>query len=177
MPIDEYSLTTLPLVQLCKGNGIGLGTSFFYKHQDRTFLVSNWHVFSGRNPYNGQSLHKHAATPDAFSLPLHQKELGHFSRGNILAIEDANGGPLWWQHPKGQDIDVAAMLLTDLPPDLVTYELPRPSETADMAIRVGMDCFVLGFPKGLSHEEVLPIGNAPQSLPSPMSRMLRYLCS
>ena len=99
--IDEYSLTALPLKMLCKGTAIGDATGFFYKQQDRTFLVSNWHVFSGRNPYTGQARHKQAAVPDGLGFPLHKKDqLGHFSRGHVLPLEDANSSPIWLQHPK-----------------------------------------------------------------------------
>ena len=156
--LDEYSVTALPLTQMCKGNAIGRATGFFYRHQDRFFLVSNWHVFSGRNPYTGQALHKSGATPDAVCLPLHTKDrLGHFSKGHTLALEGANAAPTWLQHPRGQDIDVAVALIASLPPASAAYELPRPSERTDMAMTIAMDCFVLGFPKGISHGEILPI--------------------
>ena len=90
--LDEYSITALPLAQLCKRKAIGSATGFFYKREDRFFLVSNWHVFSGRDPYTGQSLcKKTAAIPDAIGLPLHTKDqLGHFSEGCVLPLE-ANG--------------------------------------------------------------------------------------
>jgi trypsin-like peptidase len=155
--LDEYSVTTVPLTQVCKGNAIGTATGFFYKHGDRRFLVTNWHVLSGRNPYDGQPLHKSGGTPDTVTLPLHKQKLGEFLLGHRCPIEDGNGDPIWLQHPRGQDIDVAVLPLPNLPPDCVAYELPRPGEKTDMRLQVGLDCFVIGFPLGISHQQILPI--------------------
>src|SRR5262249_54395452 len=117
----------------------------------------NWHVFSGRNPYTGQSTHSKGAIPDAIRFPLHKKDqLGHFSKGHELGLQRTDGTPAWLQHPKGQDIDVAVASAM-LPADATAYELPRPGEASDMVLSVAMDCFVLGFPKNLSHGEILPI--------------------
>jgi hypothetical protein len=46
------SITKIEL--LCKDHLLGKATGFFLKYQSNWFLVSNWHVFSGRDPKSGQ---------------------------------------------------------------------------------------------------------------------------
>lgn len=154
--IDGYSLTALPITMLCNGQPISLATAFFYRSTHDLFLVSNWHVFSGRNCHTGQPIHDKGAVPDSFSLPLHDKaQLGN-SVFYSFKIVDANDKPIWRQHAKGQDIDIAAIGM-NMPPDTIEYALPRAGETGDMSLAVGMDTFILGFPKGVSHHAVLPV--------------------
>ncbi len=156
--LDEYSVTALPLTMLCKGAAIGQAIGFFYKLTDRYFLISNWHVFSGRSPYTGQARRKDAALPDALGLALHRKDhLGGFVEGYSARLDDDQGAVKWLQHQQGQDIDVAVLPIDVFPADCVAYELPRASEASDMAFRVGMDAYILGFPKGIAHQKYLPI--------------------
>ena len=149
---------SLPLTLLCKGAPIGSATGFFYRVEERYFLVSNWHVLSGRNPYTGQANHKLAALPDALGLALHRKDrLGEFVEGYSANLVDDQGTPKWLQDVRGQDVDVAVLPIDVFPSECVAYELPRPGEAKDMAFRVGMDAYVLGFPKGIAHQKYLPI--------------------
>lgn len=156
--VDEYSLVSIPLDLRSIGNHIGTATGFFYARNDKTFLVSNWHVFSGRHPDTGQPIDKNAAIPDQAILPLHLKgKVGQWRNGFIVQLNDQNGNPTWFQHPKGQDIDVAVWQLENLPEEFTTYEAVRPNETSNMALRVGMDVFIVGFPLGISKQGHLPI--------------------
>jgi hypothetical protein len=69
----------------------------------------------------------------------------------ICALVDNEGNIKWRQHPAGQDVDVAVLEI-DLQADDVVYALPMPNETADMAFKVSMDAFILGFPSGVSQQ-------------------------
>lgn len=156
--LDEYSVTTLPLEMTCKGRSIGLATGFFYEKDARAFLVSNWHVMSGRNPYTGQSRCTDAALPDALKFALHRKDrLGEWIVGYSARLEDDQGCPLWLQHQAGQDVDVAVLPINNFPPEAVVYSLPRAGEISNMAFSVGRDAYILGFPKGIAHQKYLPI--------------------
>lgn len=52
------------------GNGLelGTGTGFVVQHRDHPYLITNYHVAAGRNPYNGQPIHPSGAVPDTLRL-------------------------------------------------------------------------------------------------------------
>ena len=136
---------------------LAIATGFFYCSGGQDHLVSNWHVFSGRNTYTGQPSHKSAAVPDSFKAFFHVKgNLGQAREATVLLNHPTTGDPVWWQHPKGQDVDVAVLKLK-LPPEYESYALPRPKENSDMRLAVATDAFVLGYPKGIAHQRTLPI--------------------
>ena len=157
--IDPYSVVPLPLTLVANGQAIGQATGFFHKLDGGTYLVSNWHVFSGRNPKDGQPKHAKGAVPDSIKTALHAaNQLGHYLTDVTIRLNDANGRPTWFQHPtRGQDFDVAALRIDRLPEEAAVYEAARPDETANMAFTVGMDVFVLGYPLGLTHQDILPV--------------------
>ena len=62
----NLSITKIEL--LCNDHPLGNATGFFLKYQSNWFLVTNWHVFSGRDPESGQPKHKSCAVPDACRL-------------------------------------------------------------------------------------------------------------
>lgn len=74
-----------------------------------------------------------------------------------MPLNDINGEPIWLQHPSGQDVDVAICQINTIPDDMAVYSLPRPDEIPDMAFAVAMDVFIVGFPLGLSHQDVFPV--------------------
>ena len=156
--VDEYSLTALPLKLLCKGAVIGTATGFFYALNGHRYLVSNWHVFSGRNTYTGQAIRKDAAVPDALRVVIHLSARISTAQEVDLRLCDDRGVPFWRQHKDGQDVDVAVLSgLDDLPQTYAAYAVPLKSDASDMAFKIGMDAYILGFPKGIASNQVLPI--------------------
>jgi len=83
--------------------------------------------------------------------------LGEWIDGNLVDLETNDGTPTWLPHPKGQEIDVAVVPIDAFPQECTVYQLPRPNETTDMAFCIGMDAYILGFPKSISHQKFLPI--------------------
>lgn len=156
--IDEHSVTALPLKLLCKGAVIGTATGFFYVLNGHRYLVSNWHVFSGRNTYTGQAIRKDAALPDALRVVIHLSARIGAAQEVDFRLYHQDGAPLWWQHMDGQDVDVAVLpCFDDLPQDYTAYDIPLKSDASDMAFKIGMDAYILGFPKGIASNQVLPI--------------------
>lgn len=156
--IDQYSAVSIPLELVSNGQKISTATGFFYKRKERLYLVSNWHVFSGRNPIDGQAMDKNASIPDRVAFPIHLKaKLGQWRDGAFFNLGNNTGKPAWFQHPKGQDVDVAVFPITDIPDDCIVYDAVRPDEKSNMALNVGMDVFVLGFPLGRTKQDTLPV--------------------
>ncbi|MEE9586776.1 MAG: serine protease [Hyphomicrobiaceae bacterium] len=156
--VDEYSLVSIPLTLVSIGPSYSSATGFFYVRGNKIFWVSNWHVFSGRNPISGQPMKSNGSIPEKVVFPLHlKKKLGHWRNGVTVDLCNSSNRPAWLQHPKGQDIDVAVLPFSNLPDDCTFYEAVRPSETSDLLFVVGMDVFIVGFPLGLSKQDIIPV--------------------
>lgn len=155
--IDPYSPISVRINLLCNDNYISSATGFFFEYGNNLFVVSNWHVFSGRNPNTGQSMNNSGAVPDTMEIALWLKrKIGDWQLVR-MPMNDTNGEAVWLQHPNGQDIDVAVCRINEIPDEIAIYSLPRPDETLDMAFEIAMDVFIVGFPLGLSHQDVFPV--------------------
>ena len=145
---------------------LGEATGFFCRFRHRTFLVTNWHVVSGRHFQTRQALHRSRALPG--SLTVH----AHVTRGRDatvvpsssiafrVALLGADGRPRWLEHPLfGADIDVIALDVgialpfgTQVCPIDLATEL-----AAEFTLAVMDQAFVTGFP--------LQASTTPNSLP------------
>lgn len=45
-------------------HGLACGSGFFWRNDERTFLVSNWHNFSGRNSETSKPIRADGGLPD-----------------------------------------------------------------------------------------------------------------
>ncbi len=156
--IDPFSAVPLYLKVMRKQTQLSIATGFAYKHAAELFLVTCWHVLSGRYPESGQPIDQTTgAVPDHLRVVFPIKEkLGHWLPGDIPVVSEDNA-PLWFQHPiHGQRIDVAVLPFTCLP-DLTVYPLNDCPMTDDMAFAVGHDVFILGFPLGLRAGGAFPV--------------------
>jgi hypothetical protein len=145
--IDEYSVCALPIYPFFQQTCLGTATGFLWKKGEQYFLITNWHVVSGKNPITGQHTSKHAAEPDRLQIWWFDKS--DLRKRPLLwePLRDEDGTPLWWIHPQlGNQVDVVAIPVS---PDAAVDTRPI-NEMAheDLAIQVGMDVFVLGFPYG-----------------------------
>jgi hypothetical protein len=46
--IDRFSLATVPVEQYANGKLLGSATAFVWKRDDKHYLVTNWHVVTGK---------------------------------------------------------------------------------------------------------------------------------
>ena len=137
---------------------LGPATGFFYKFGDQIFLISNWHVFSGRSPDSGQPLASHGGTPNQIEFGAAHIEAGILGCNRILPLTDGSNLNLWIQHPEGQSVDIAALPISYewiLPKFSVANENGR--TRAEMIARVGDELFILGYPRGLSKQANMPV--------------------
>ena len=107
---DALSLCSLLIETYFGGEKLGIGTGFPWRSEDITYLVTNGHVISGIHPETGQPISQAGATPDRIVVWLHQKSnLGSWAPSE-LDLQDAQGRPLWFEHPReGPKIDVAVL--------------------------------------------------------------------
>ena len=130
-------------------------TGFVILHKKKTYLITNWHVVSGRDPRTGQALDKHAATPTKIEVWF-----VHIGAGNVTAwtpwefeLVDDKGTPLWLEHAIHHRKVDAVALPVEIPEHLtpLPYTLASP-QGQSMVLRAEVSDWVniIGFPFGKS---------------------------
>ena len=149
-------------IQTWDDHGIlGAGTGFFYESREEWFLITNWHVVSGLNPFTQKPQFDHGCFPTYIkpkffsyiaerkgSTPVTQRvEIYHKSK------------PLWYEHPElGSNCDVIALPLAR-PSDCPEYMHNAANRISSIRIPVepGGVVFVIGFPLAISVGAGLPL--------------------
>lgn len=153
--IDPLSATALRLLPKFRDGVLSVvelatATGFTVIHESLSYLVTNWHVVTGYDPDTGQCLDKkHAAIPNTLAVRFHAKgQLGAWTIVD-LPLFDADGVPLWIEHPLGKAIDVVAIPIGSVP-DIDVYPLDLRLADTDMLAEPAMPVSVIGYPLGLS---------------------------
>ena len=136
-------------------------TGFLAPHK---WLVTNWHVLSGRDAETEDILSSSGATPDSIRIRFHGTTLTEFSE-QVVPLRDEDGTPLWYEHPiHGHHVDVAALRLPDNVGQVITevadvgttystpirfssYD-PEDANPAGIYISVTERLSIIGFPTG-----------------------------
>lgn len=138
---------------LCNGRGIGSATGFFYRNEDQWFLVTNWHVLSGRDPATSQPRHHAGAVPDAcrfYSASLNERGLS-WSHVTYELGDPQSGTATWLEHPlEGQQVDIAALQIEPAHRGISKDLNDSGGNDPEMFIDLGAELFLPGYPLGLS---------------------------
>lgn len=122
MHIHSHSTKVFQIELFTKETGIsmGTGTGFFCSYKDKLYLITNYHVLSGRNPFTGDTLHPSGAIPGKIEfdfdiirdLPNNKKQhIPHKYSNNLYNTKDEK---LWLEHPDlGSNCDVVAYELNE----------------------------------------------------------------
>lgn len=158
--IDEYSLAAY-YVDI-KFNEINLSnaTCFFYKYKDKDYLVTNWHVVSGRNSINGSCLESHGAIPNILSVNLFTEEDGYLNRKLMdIKLYDENEKPIWFEWKEEERYIDVAIIPVIVPEDYQIYWINKLGDpfNEDTNPEVREDVFILGYPFGIDGGGGLPI--------------------
>src|SRR5262245_54888767 len=106
--IDAYSLTTIPLELRANDRSLErTATGFIWKRDEQHYLITNWHVVTGRNAETGKL--ELEVRPDQLRT-LFNTKIGTFGKQQWdINIRDADGKPFWFVHPlRGRGSDVVA---------------------------------------------------------------------
>src|ERR1700754_783664 len=152
--LDPLSVAVTPIELLQNGKVFGHGTGFIWRHAERVFLITNWHNFSGQNPFDSSHLNKGGRIPDAIrfypTTPVDPEQ--HLARHQIsMPLFETFHRPFWTQHRHFYDlrIDIAIIELTNiagLPPIADYIALNRFDEEPKLFSHVGSDVFIVGYP-------------------------------
>jgi hypothetical protein len=155
--LDPLSITSLFVKTTVNGRTLGMATGFVVKKESAHFLITNWHVVSGRRPETGEPLSPTGGIPDEILI-------GHHLAAGIGAwrlvperLRDSEGTPLWIEHERGQAIDVVALRLQNIDAALKMYPFDLSLSGTDILVRPAMSVSIIGFPLGLAVDGAYPI--------------------
>ncbi len=147
--VDFYSLTTVPVEQFANGKSMNAATAFVCKRRDHHYLITNWHVATGRNAETGEL--ETPVRPDMLRA-LFNTRITDFGKKQVdIAIRDENHRPLWLVHPtrqRGTDLVAIPLPIPGDDPIINLYPINSAKSEGDLAVRIGMDVFILGYPFG-----------------------------
>lgn len=147
--IDEYSVAAVPVEMHFGTTALSKGTAFAWRHNGQAYLITNWHNVTGKNPNTGEHLNRVTlAEPDLIVVWWNVKDRLGFKQGIGYPLRDGDGRPTWWVHPDLKEkVDVVALPI-ELPSEADPYPINE-MPTIDLAVNIGQEVFVLGYPYGL----------------------------
>ena len=163
LQMQPFSLAVakIELLRETPGNSIvgALGTAFFYRAKGQPDLIPNWHNVTGVHPETCRSLHSKGLIPNV--LRLHTKRWVDHTKSVCQSHQIdlplyADGKPTWFEHSNRSSVDVVALPLLE-PADFANVYINEVSQEQRLEPQAGMDCFLLGFPEGLSGAAFTPI--------------------
>jgi len=165
--LDSLSLSSYKLELYAGAKYVGSATGFVVKHEGSLYLITNWHVVTGRDRWTDSliSITKadtiavwfQAKTKDTIALTWVRERMPLYGSDSL---------PLWHEHPSGRRVDVVAL---EIEPDStkIVRAIDLRSADADVWVRVAMNVSVIGFPRGLEGGGKLPIWKSGQLASEP----------
>jgi hypothetical protein len=164
--IDSLSLASVKLELYAKSALLGTATGFVIKYDTQYYLITNWHVVTGRDPWTDSPVFNES--PDTLAAWLPIKKSGAFAWvREWIPLYDSGAGYLWVEHPLGREIDVVALPLRTIDSTKWVIPLDISLENTDVDVRIAMDVSIIGFPKGLTGGGAFPIWKTGQIASEP----------
>lgn len=168
MPEDgvrsRYSACPFELMTFDQSGVISTATAFFFENAEVSFIITNWHVVSGKHFLTKDPIDGQGRCPLRMVAKLATYEVGDSTRQifgiapfDIALYEQEQ--PVWFEHPTlGSRCDVVAIPFER--PKSCPSNLHRPANRmSSMRIPVepGSLVFIVGFPEGVSVGFGLPL--------------------
>jgi hypothetical protein len=154
--VDPMSVKSLLLQLFSHGQRLGSATGFIVQKNQKAYLVTNWHVVSGRRPDTNAAFDTQGRYPDEIQI-LHNVKghLGSWTYKSEKLINERNEF-LWIEHPAGRAVDVVFLPLTNLT-DVEIYPVDLDLRKVPIALSPASPVSVVGFPFGHTQTAGLPI--------------------
>lgn len=156
--IDALSLIPLSLQTLLEGKPMCAGTGFVVRSHEIDYLITNWHVVTGRDPNTLRPLSTTgAADPEEIGIWHHDAtRLGTWNLKVQQLLAHSTGAPQWRQHERGSQVDIVAVPLA-VQTDTKTYPMDTTLVYTDLLLLPSEPVSIVGFPFGMSAAGKFPI--------------------
>src|SRR5688572_28200032 len=140
--VDYWSLSAVPVDTYFNDQYVSSATAFFWNFAGKTYLVTAWHVFSGRHFQTDKNLSEKGAWPNRIRVWWNRDgPPGAVKLSQDLSIKDDEENPLWLEEPEqGSKVDVA-LLPVEVPPGAEAYPINR-LPTGFIDLGMGQDVFI-----------------------------------
>lgn len=168
MQITGMTLATLYVESYFNETKLSSGTAFLYKYKDtgRYYIITNWHVVSGKNNQTNKCLDKNLSIPNKLKVFFYTKDsFTSWIIGTVNLYDEMEClvDKIWLEHPTyDKNVDVVALPIPDEMFNTVanyniTDELEYLDYKQDYKPTVGDELFILGYPKGIKAGGYYPI--------------------
>lgn len=168
--IEDKTNFAVPYIEMFfNKTKLSSGSGFFWRSGSQTFLVTNWHNVTGRNPETGECLSKTAAIPNYLKLTLYRRatDAAADPEGQYFAIRSEvarvplygpDESPNWIEHPEhGRNVDVV-LIPVNLEKGGYFFQCANDLYPGvNVAPAASDDAFVLGYPLGVVAKLPIPI--------------------
>lgn len=160
--LDDLSISTVKLrMQFSQGENNSrefFATGFFWRKNEKSFLVTNWHNVTGRHFENKKPLDtKESLIPNQAFCEYYIEE----TNGSVTDIflhnftlplfpeKKFENQPFWYEHPK-EEVDIVVFPI-DISRMKQNWRMVYANEfDCDAKIEVAQNVFILGYPKNIS---------------------------
>lgn len=137
---------------------ISRGTGFFTKIGNIDFLVTNWHVFTNRNPSDVNKTLSQGESPTHIQLHIPRMENPkHFVPMEYFPLYNEDGNPKWLEGSKGFEWVDIALLPGRFPSDSICPKIEDFAPSKGTVLEPGLDVCLVGFPFGRNETNPFPI--------------------
>ncbi|MGN6122854.1 MAG: S1 family peptidase [Sphingomonas oligoaromativorans] len=134
---------------------VGEGTGFFCRHHETTFLITNWHVITGRNPNDpGKLIYPEQPTTFSLAVPLVSNK--HFFATVHPIPLYTDGRPNWIEVTEAGTWDLVAIPLK-FPSDAHVVVIQDFCHAPSLSVRPGRDVVIIGYPFGRTEGNPFPV--------------------
>ena len=153
--VDNYSLASYYVEMYFDEKKLATATCFFSQQNGKVYIVTNWHVVSGKDADTLQCLDSNAAIPNKLRiyLPKYTEKEGYqFSDNFFMEVDlyDAEENKLWYElECNGKMVDVV-LIPFKKENDLFFVPIEQATEpfNEDTKFQIADDIFIIGFPFG-----------------------------
>ena len=150
--VNLYSLASFLVEIFYNDRLLSTGTCFFSKRNDNTYMITNWHVVSGRNADTKQCLDSMGSLPNKLRIFV-PEDAGnetiqyHENSYRDVQLYDENDNRLWYEmEVEGRVVDVAVIPLDSIDFPLVTIEDAEEPFNTKVLFEITSEIFIIGFP-------------------------------
>ena len=156
MRLDEYSAMSVHVEMYMDGaeNYIGIGTAFTVQVNNQNYLITNWHIVTGRNANTNNPIDG-PCDPDIMKVWFFTNTIGLWLHKTIR-LKDENGQNLWIEHPTGRRVDVVAIPFGPSA-DIYIRNLDLATASIPLKMYPSREVSIIGYPLGLSAGGKFPI--------------------